>query len=48
MAFVQTKKLDALTVDLDLFRHKILLNFRRGLLRRDLCSTESRYNVGHP
>ena len=32
----------------DLFRHKIFLILRRGLLRRDLCATELRYNVGHP
>jgi len=31
-----------LTVDFDLFRHKILLIFHRGLLRRDLCATELR------
>jgi hypothetical protein len=31
---VQTVELDALTGDFDLFRHKILLIFRRGLLRR--------------
>jgi hypothetical protein len=30
---VQTVELDALTGDFDLFRHKILLIFRRGLLR---------------
>jgi hypothetical protein len=31
---VQTVELDALTGDFDLFRHKILLIVRRGLLRR--------------
>jgi hypothetical protein len=30
---VQSVELDALTGDFDLFRHKILLIFRRGLLR---------------
>jgi hypothetical protein len=40
MAFVQTVELDALTVDLDLFRHKIFLNFRRGLLRL-ICAQPS-------
>jgi hypothetical protein len=33
---VRTVEFDALTVDF------------RGLLRRDLCATELRYNVGHP
>ena len=37
MAFVQTVELDALTGDFDLFRHKILLIFRRGLLRHARC-----------